>query len=219
MARAKLDLPLRAKKAARIKFAVLDAATELLGTGSLESLTVDDICQGAEISRVTFFKYFPTKDAIMLYFAWRWWLDATVESLSDPLHGLDAIDRIFDRVADAYVLRPGFFLGFLGFLCRRRGIRDGLEGQRPTTAEKALLHPQLDDPASLEIVPLNEMCRIHIREAIASGDLPDVDVGEVASQLGAVMYGTPLMATMREGVDLGREYRAHVHRLLRCQRQ
>jgi len=47
---------------------ILKAVTNLLKQEEFNSITVDDICQKAQISRGTFFNYFPAKDHIFHYY-------------------------------------------------------------------------------------------------------------------------------------------------------
>src|SRR5580700_9701899 len=46
--------------------AILSTAERLLGERSLAEISVDDLAQGAGISRSAFYFYFPSKDAVVL---------------------------------------------------------------------------------------------------------------------------------------------------------
>lgn len=60
---------LRERKKARQREAILHAGVELFRTRGYEQTTVDDIARAADISQPTFYKYFPSKDAVLREFA------------------------------------------------------------------------------------------------------------------------------------------------------
>lgn len=60
---------LRERKKARQREAILQAGIELFRTRGYEQTTVDEIARAADISQPTFYKYFPSKDAILRDFA------------------------------------------------------------------------------------------------------------------------------------------------------
>lgn len=60
---------LRERKKARQREVILHAGIELFRTRGYEQTTVDDIARAADISQPTFYKYFPSKDALLRDFA------------------------------------------------------------------------------------------------------------------------------------------------------
>lgn len=62
------DFPLRQIKFVRTRNSVLKATTNLLKEKTFDEITVDEICQKSQISRGTFFNYFPQKDHIFYYY-------------------------------------------------------------------------------------------------------------------------------------------------------
>lgn len=60
---------LRERKKARQREAILQAGISLFRTRGYEQTTVDDIARAADISQPTFYKYFPSKDALLRDFA------------------------------------------------------------------------------------------------------------------------------------------------------
>lgn len=57
---------LRELKRARATSAVYDAAVELLATHSYADITVEQICERAEVGRATFFRIFGTKNGLLV---------------------------------------------------------------------------------------------------------------------------------------------------------
>ncbi len=59
------DLGLRERKKLRLRQQIIDTAIRLFRKNGYENTRVDDIVQALEISQPTFFRYFPTKDAVL----------------------------------------------------------------------------------------------------------------------------------------------------------
>src|SRR3712207_4537274 len=56
---------LRERKKLKTRLALVDAAVELFERKGFEATTVEEICERAEVSPSTFFRYFPAKEAVV----------------------------------------------------------------------------------------------------------------------------------------------------------
>ena len=59
------ELGLRQRKKARLKQQIIETSIKLFRKRGYEETRIDDIVQALEISQPTFFRYFPTKDAVL----------------------------------------------------------------------------------------------------------------------------------------------------------
>ncbi|MEV0245770.1 TetR/AcrR family transcriptional regulator [Nocardia sp. NPDC050712] len=59
-------LPLRERKKQRTRQALIDTAGELFAERGVDSTTLDDLCAAVEISKRTFFRNFPSKEAVAM---------------------------------------------------------------------------------------------------------------------------------------------------------
>jgi AcrR family transcriptional regulator len=60
-----LEVGLRERKKARLRQQIIDTSIRLFRKHGYEATRIDDIVQALEISQPTFFRYFPTKDAVL----------------------------------------------------------------------------------------------------------------------------------------------------------
>jgi AcrR family transcriptional regulator len=62
---AQLEVGLRERKKARLRQQIIDTSIKLFRKHGYEHTRIDDIVQTLEISQPTFFRYFPSKDAVL----------------------------------------------------------------------------------------------------------------------------------------------------------
>jgi AcrR family transcriptional regulator len=60
-----LEVGLRERKKARLRQQIIDTSIKLFRKHGYENTRIDDIVQALEISQPTFFRYFPSKDAVL----------------------------------------------------------------------------------------------------------------------------------------------------------
>lgn len=80
-------LPLRERKKAATKERLYLEAVDLFRRKGVAATTIDDIAAAAEVSKGTFFNYFPTKEAVLHYFGEQQSLAVAAEimdALQDP---------------------------------------------------------------------------------------------------------------------------------------
>ena len=205
------QINLRDRKKARIKYNILEVALELIGRGSLEELYVEEICKRAEISRVTFFKYFNRKEDILIYFMRVWCFHLAVEQRQDPLSGIAAIRRMYQRAGD-YADRPGIILSLIGFIANLSAPPTPVE---LSPAERLLHYPDTPEVLTVQIAPLGEMFTRHVEEARESGELKkDVNTPELVRALIGIFYGAALVAHTEGGQDPTGYYSSHLELVL-----
>lgn len=204
---------LREIKRARLKLALLQAAIRQMGQhrGGLVDLPVEAICGEVEVSRVTFFNYFPHKADLLNYFLRVWCLERAVEQMRTPLHGLRALERIFLRGAEAREA-SAVFLNLIGWIASLSAPPPTIE---ITDAERFVLYPEDPRVADVQIPHLRDLMAQHTTEARSSGEiksrLPERDL--VALFL-TVLYGAPLALHVSGEKDLHKRYRVHFQLLV-----
>lgn len=154
---------LRKEKAARLKIQILEHTLKLIGKKPFEDLYVDDLCAKVKVSKVTFFKYFPQKEDVLLYYFRIWCLDRCVEFRAKPKEGLQGIYHLADKLSEEFEKHPGLILSLVAYLA------DVKRTPKPFTVrpeEKVLLYPESEEVQSVEILSLDQMIEKFSLESI-----------------------------------------------------
>jgi len=187
-------LSLREIKKARAKIALYEASLELIGSASFRAVKLEDICARAEVSKVTFFKFFPQKEDVLIYFMYVWLLERLLEIEERGLRGASAIRHVHGCVADESRSRPGLMLSLIAFLAESQ-----MHPCMPalSEAELHLLFPGREERARSTPVDLFAFFRRAIDEAKEDGTCVRAEPTAALSQgLVTVFYGAYLTAHM-----------------------
>jgi AcrR family transcriptional regulator len=156
-------MSLRKEKSARLKVHILEQSLKSVGKRSFDELYVDDICEKVKISKVTFFKYFPLKEDVLMYYLRIWCLHRAVELRDKPREGLQGIFYLYEKMGDEFETRPGVLLSMVGYLA---DMRRSIKPFPVKPEEKQLFHPHASDIQQLEILSLEQMFEKFTLEAI-----------------------------------------------------
>ncbi|TLS50650.1 TetR/AcrR family transcriptional regulator [Paenibacillus antri] len=207
-----LPLPLREIKKARAKIALYEASLDLIGSASFRAVKLEDICAKAEVSKVTFFKFFPQKEDVLVYFMCVWLLERRLEIEEAGLTGEGAIRHVVGRVADGARTRPGLMLSLIGFLAESQ-----MHPCMPvlSDAELHLLFPGREERARSMSVNLFALFHQWIEEAKAAGECVRAEPTPVLTQwMITVFYGAYLTAHMCRQ-DIMETYDLHLSTIFR----
>ncbi|MBX2966774.1 MAG: helix-turn-helix transcriptional regulator [Cyclobacteriaceae bacterium] len=203
-------MSLRKEKAARLKVHVLDSTLKMIGRRPFADLYVDDLCARVKVSKVTFFKYFPQKEDLLLYYFRIWCLDRAVELSDKPREGIQGIYYLCDKLSEACEKHPGLMLSLLGYLA------DVKRTPKPfpvKVEEKMILYPERNDIQTLEIQSLDQMLEKFTLEAIfrkeitRSSSTRDISNLFTTILLGSIVTGhinqiSPLKFFFKKNIDM-----------------
>lgn len=203
-------MSLRKEKAARLKVQILEHTRKLIGKRPFQDLYVEDLCDKVKISKVTFFKYFPQKEDLLLYHFRIWCLERCVELKAKPREGMAGVYYLSDSLSDECDSHPGLMLSLIGYLA------DSKRSPKPFPVkpeEKKLLFPEVTDVGNIEILSLDQMLEKHTLEAIFKKEITrttstrDITNLLLSCLLGSVVTGhlnqiAPLKFFFRKNLDL-----------------
>ncbi|KOA18709.1 hypothetical protein CLHOM_29930 [Clostridium homopropionicum DSM 5847] len=91
---------LREQKFGDKRIEILNAFIKELETKTLHSISVDSICEIVKISKVTFFKYFESKEQVLYYFIHKWQYALSCDIDAKRYSGASGIYRVFKAVTE-----------------------------------------------------------------------------------------------------------------------
>jgi AcrR family transcriptional regulator len=184
-------IPLRQRKAAATRLALLEALLEALGRQGFDQLRVKDLCHRAAISEPTFFKYFPSKVDLLTYFLQLWSIETRCRAEREaPSSGIEYLLVVFDAAAAAWTRHPRLMVEVFAHQLR---AAPRLGRRPPSAAELRLRFPALEGTV-VERPPLgpDELIQLGLQRALEVRELPGSTNLEAARQaIVALFYGVP----------------------------
>ena len=202
------ELPLRERKYAATKAALLEAVLVRLNDQTLESISVKEVCGEVQVSETTFFNYFASKQAVIFYLVQLWSISARWEMQQTLAQGgshLDAICTLFDLTAEQVVQTPGVMGEIVAWQARNR---DKVVFTPLTPAEYALHFPDKTDIEQLQAQGIDQLLGAQLQAALQAGELPaDSDLPALALALMAIFFVTPILLQQGPDADVKNAYR------------
>ncbi len=181
-------MSLRKEKAARLKVQVLEHTLKLVGKKAFDDIYVEDICEKVKISKVTFFKYFPQKEDLLLYHFRIWCLARSVEFTQKPKDGMQGVFHLLDKLSEECESHPGLMLSLIGYLA------DFKRPPKPFPVkpeEKKLLFPDVPEITSIEILSLDQMLEKFTLEALFKKEITKTSsTRDITNLFSAVFLGS-----------------------------
>jgi AcrR family transcriptional regulator len=189
-------MSLRKEKAARLKVQVLEHTVKLIGKKAFDDIYVEDICEKVKISKVTFFKYFPQKEDVLLYHFRIWCLGRSVELKQKPKEGLQGVYYLLDKLSEECESHPGLMLSLIGYLS------DVKRPPKPFPVkpeEKKLLFPETEDISSVEILSLDQMLEKFTLEAIFKKEITkSSSTRDITNLFNTILLGSIITAHLNQ---------------------
>ncbi|GIP37198.1 hypothetical protein J31TS4_04780 [Paenibacillus sp. J31TS4] len=210
------DLPLRERKKAKAKLAVYQAGIALIGQNGFRSVSVEEICRQAEVSKVTFFNFFPRKEDLLVYFMRVWLTERVLELEEEPLRGVAAFRHLLVKVHECSQTEPGLMPSLISLLAELRMhpcVPDLSE------AEIALLFPGRERIAQAN-PDMFQLFDEWAREAAEDGELREgLEPELVVPSWFSVFYGAFLTAYLYRADSVLDVYDAHLRLFVREKEQ
>lgn len=185
-------MSLRKEKSARLKVHIIEQTLKLVGKRSFEDLFVDDICDKVKISKVTFFKYFPQKEDLLMYYLRILCLHRTVELKEKPREGVQGIYYLFEKIGEEVERHPGVMLSMVAYIA---DMKRSIKPFPMKPEEKQLLYPSLQEIQTIEVSSLEQMLEQFILDAILKKEITRTTATrDITNLLMANLYGSIITA-------------------------
>jgi len=208
------EQPLRARKRARTRVALVQALLPQLAERTLDEVPVAELAAAAEVSQATFFNYFPTKADLLAHFIQLWSLRVGAEARrihAEQASALRAIEGLFRSTAEQTAASPGVMLEIIAFQAR---LDPAASPEPVELAERLLFLPDEPDVMGLDDMGLGELLPRWIGEAVAGGELPaDADVGVLTVAAVSIFFGVPLVVGRSEPSSIAPMYQLQLQLL------
>lgn len=190
------DISVRDRKAAKLKLLILSHTKELLFRKNFNDIHVTEICKGVGISKVTFFRYFPQKEDILLYSMRVWAFEISIQIKEKSLEGLKAVNFIFDRYGELCDKYHTLVLHLIKYHAVADTVLKPISIKK---AEKSILFPKHEGIQNFEVLAFDKLLEKHLLEAIFKTELTrSSDVNDMARVLLTITYGSVLVAKMKQ---------------------
>lgn len=204
---------------AKTRLNILQVVKDRMIQKDFENITVDEICRFAEISRGTFFNYFPTKNHIFNYYIRIWivqmGLEMEDESFKDK-PSEEKINNIYNKVIEEDKKSPGFINNYLKYLLETKETKNEI---KLTQAEFAYQF-SLEKVTSNEIEKLNNLSLEKILEnfliqGINSGKFKkDLNIEHTLLLLVSMFFSPIIAKHINKSYDLKKYYEDSLNNIL-----
>ncbi|MGO4786049.1 MULTISPECIES: TetR/AcrR family transcriptional regulator [Paenibacillus] len=201
------DIPLRELKKAKNKIALYEAALSLMSDRMFSQVMVEDICRRAEISKVTFFKFYQRKEDLLIYFMRVWLTKRVIEIDTEGKKGFQAFRHLLSQVANEHQVRPGMMPSLISFLAEQN-----MQPCMPelSSAEVSLLFPGHEEAGS-KSPNMYDLFQQFMKEEEQAGRLNKAFTLEQAVQICfTIFYGAFLTAQLYNSTEISRFYETHL---------
>lgn len=212
-------IPLRERKKAQTRLAIMDAMIERMRGKALADITVEEVCGDVQISRGTFFQYFPQKTDVLVLFALLWNLETLwkVTRAPDASPGLRAIEAMFLRLGEQVEEHPRLWAEVIATRALQPEVfayMGGSEEAQVGRAERLLRFPDLEGIESVPEGNFRHFFELNLETALREGDLPaETDLTMVFTSLACIFYGVPLMSFEKKPMNCRESYMRQLHQL------
>ncbi|RAR41310.1 TetR/AcrR family transcriptional regulator [Paenibacillus sp. MDMC362] len=201
------DIPLRELKKAKNKIALYEAALSLMKDRMFSQVMLEDICKRAEISKVTFFKFYQRKEDLLIYFMRIWLTERVIEIDTEGKIGFEAFRHLLSQVAKEHQVRPGMMPSLISFLAEQN-MQPCMPELSP--AEVSLLFPGHEEAGSRS-PNMYELFQQFMEKEAQAGRLNKTLTLEQAVQICfTIFYGAFLTAQLYNSTDIGCFYETHL---------
>jgi len=178
------NLPLRERKKYQTMLSVLNEFLLSLEHSYFDEIHIEDICDRVSISKVTFFRYFASKEEVLDYFVLQWCYQRSVEIAKGTYTGLEGIHQVF-RTAAEIPHANKILISIIQYYAK---LKAEPMKKELSEYERYIISQNSTDGIHINILPLQSIFQIYLTQ------MPNMTKSLVtlfSRQLTAIFYGVP----------------------------
>ena len=199
----------------------MDAVINRLYEKPLANITIEEICDDVEISKATFFLYFPQKTDVLVLYGLLWNLEALWMVTHSPEIelGLGALEYVFKWNGQKVDDHPRLWMEIVAIraLEPQKFARMGRnETDQVGPVERAIRFPKFKGIETIPEGNFKKLFHINLQAAIEKGELPKhTKIDSAFLSLACIFYGVPLMSFDKPKINCADAYRNQLQLLWR----
>jgi AcrR family transcriptional regulator len=183
---------------------ILDAFILSLKKNNFNDILVEDICNQISISKVTFFRYFSTKEEVLDYFVLRWCYQRSLEICHKKYSGVAGLYHVFQSTAEI----PNSERIFVALINYYSKLKDKPTFKELSKYERYIISNSTDDAVDIKLYSLKEILNYYLQE-IENIDKSKLNV--YLDHLVTLFYGVPFHVHIdMSGESLVNAYKRHL---------
>jgi AcrR family transcriptional regulator len=201
-------IPLRERKKIQTRHSILDAFLSALESRPFHEIGIEDVCAEANISKMTFFRYFTSKEEVLDYFVLRWCFQRSLEIHEDVYQGMAGIRHVFQSASEI----PSATKILVALLQYYSKLKEPPSKKNLSTYEHSLIAGRADVALQVQLLPLRDIFIHYINQTA----LPNERKPHIVDHLLTLFYGIPFQVYtgMIGATTLSDAYRNHLNLLL-----
>jgi len=204
------NLPLRERKKYQTMTNILEEFITSLEEKNFHEIVVEDICDRASISKVTFFRYFRSKEEVLDYFVLRWCYQRSIEIGNKTHKGLEGIYHVFKSAAEI----PNAEKIFVALINYYSKLTEKPNDIGLSEAASYVISNNLKDGVQVGILSLKEIISYYIQQL---DNLTEEKKSNYTEHLLSLFYGVPFQVhiQMLGTSQLNKAYKLHLDLLFK----
>jgi len=194
---------------AKTRLNILKVVKDRITQKDFDDITVDEICKYAEISRGTFFNYFPSKNHIFNYYIRVWMIQLGLEMEKQKFKSSqEKIKKIYDKVIEEDTNYPGFIENYLKYLLESKEINNEIKLTQAELAYKfSLENIKKEDMEMFNSLSIEKIFENFINEGVSNGEFKkDINKENTLLLLLSLFFSPAVMKFINKSFDLKRYY-------------
>ncbi|WP_410511236.1 TetR/AcrR family transcriptional regulator [Paenibacillus sp. BR2-3] len=177
------NFTLRERKKIQTMVSILDAFLISLELRPFHEIGVEDVCEQASISKMTFFRYFSSKEEVLDYFVLRWCCQRSIEVQAGTYQGEEGIRHVFQSASEI----PSASKILVALLQYYSKLKEPPVKKDLMAYERYLISGNNVNSLEVQILPLRDILFHYANET----DVTDVLRPDFVDHLLTLFYGIP----------------------------